>query len=154
MKFIIILLITLVSTMSHAQEISDKLIIDSDVMVIKNGLLTETFGIRIYDGSIAPFSKVGENFPINGSYSFSTDEDNQDQITLEFHRSTESMASPESYIGTVQIRGYKLEPARKPLVRVFYEIANNKITIWAANEKQNGKLSLSMIKNKLGKSVH
>jgi molecular chaperone DnaK (HSP70) len=64
------------------------------------------------------------------------------------------MASAESYIGTVQIRGYKLEPARKPLVRVFYEIANNKITIWAANEKQNGKLSLSMIKNKLGKSVH
>src|SRR5690606_18934760 len=81
--------------------------------------------------------------PAMGSYSFSTDEDFQDQITLEFHRSSESMASPESFIGQVRIRGYKLEGAREPLVRLYYEIANQQIAIWATNEKDNGELALS-----------
>ena len=128
--------------------------IDANAPIGANETLTETFGIRIYDGSIAPFAKAGNGYPAMGSYSFSTDEDLQDQITLEFHRSSESMASPESFIGQVRIRGYKLEGAREPLVRLYYEIANAQIVIWATNEKDNGELSLSVIKNTEGQSVH
>ncbi|QQD24430.1 hypothetical protein GJQ55_08040 [Venatoribacter cucullus] len=132
----------------------NRIVIDANAPIGVNGVLTEAFGIRIYDGSIAPFARAGDSYPAMGSYSFSTDEDFQDQITLEFHRSSESMASPESFIGQVRIRGYKLEGAREPLVRLYYEIANQQIAIWATNEKDNGELALSVIKNTEGQSVH
>lgn len=132
----------------------NRIVIDPDAPIGTNGTLTETFGIRIYDGSIAPFARTGDAYPARGSYSFSTDEDLQDQITLEFHRSSEAMASLESFIGQVRIRGYKLEGAREPLVRLHYEIARGQIVIWATNEKGNGELSLAVIKNIEGQSVH
>ena len=131
-----------------------RIILDSDAPIGDGGVLTETFGIRIYDGTIAAFSKVGENYPARGSYTFTTDEDFQDQITLEFHRSSQSMANQESFLGIVRIRGYKLEKAREPLIRVHYELSDNQIAIWATNEKHGSELLLTVLKNIEGASVH
>lgn len=131
-----------------------RVIIDANAPIGAEGVLTQTFGIRIYDGTIAPFSKSGESYPTKGSYSFSTDEDLQDQITLEFHRSSEAMATSESVLGQLRIRGYKLEGAREPIVRVHYELSNDQIVVWVTNEKNNGELSVSIVKNSEGSSVH
>ena len=136
------------------ETVTDQLVIDSDAPIGTNGVLTETFGIRIYDGTIAPFTRAGEPYPITGSYSFSTDEDLQDQITLEFHRGSGPMASAESFIAKVRIKGYMVEEAREPRVRVHYELSDNKISIWAENEKKNGKLTLSLTRNAEGENVH
>lgn len=144
----------LLSALKKKGSSEGRIVIDANAPIGANGTLTETFGIRICDGSIAPFARAGDGYPAMGSYSFSIDEDFQDQITLDFHRSSESMASPESFIGQVRIRGYKLEGAREPLVRLHYQIANHKIVIWATNEKDNGELSLSVIKNIEEQSVH
>lgn len=78
----------------------------------------------------------------------------QDQITLEFHRSSETMATSESFLGQLRIRGYKLEGAREPIVRVHYELSNDQIVVWVTNEKNNGELSVSIVKNSEGSSVH
>ncbi len=131
-----------------------RVIIDANAPIGAQGVLNQTFGIRIYDGTIAPFSKSGESYPTKGSYSFSTDEDLQDQITLEFHRSSETMATSESFLGQLRIRGYKLEGAREPIVRVHYELSNDQIVVWVTNEKNNGELSVSIVKNSEGSSVH
>ena len=144
----------LFSKIKNKAPLDSRVIIDSNAPIGADGVLTQTFGIRIYDGTIAPFSKVGEGYPSKGSYSFSTDEDLQNQITLEFHRSSEAKATFESLIGQLRIRGYKLEEAREPLVRVHYEISNNQIVIWVTNEKNNGELSVSIVKNNEGSSVH
>jgi len=133
---------------------NNRLVIDSNAQISSDGVLTQTFGIRIYDGSIAPFSLQGESYPVQGSYSFSTDEDMQDQITLEFHRSSGTMATNESLIGQLRIRGYKLEEAREPLVRVHYELSDNQIAVWVTNEKDNGEILVSIVKNSEGSSVH
>ena len=133
---------------------NNRVVIDTDAPISADGVLTQTFGIRVYDGSIAPFSKQGESYPVTGSYSFSTDEDMQDQITLEFHRSSQTMATDESLICQLRIRGYSLEEANEPLVRVHYELSDNKIEVWVTNEKNNSELSISMIKNSDGSSVH
>ena len=132
----------------------NRIIIDPNAAISSEGFLTQTFGIRIYDGSIAPFSKQGECYPVLGSYSFSTDEDMQDQITLEFHRSSEFVATSESLIGQLRIRGYMLEKAREPLVRVHYELSDDQIAVWVTNEKNNGDLSISLVKNSEGSNVH
>ncbi|NQZ31331.1 MAG: Hsp70 family protein [Oceanospirillaceae bacterium] len=113
----------------------------------KNGILQKTFGLRINDDSIAPFSKVGESYPAKGSYTFSTSEDNQDHITLEFHCSSENFASKDSFVGAVRISGYRLEAAKEPMIRIHYEISSNKIIVWATNEKVNGHVSLAIIDN-------
>jgi len=131
-----------------------RVIIDSNAPIGSGGVLSQTFGIRIFDGTIAPFSKSGESYPTKGSYSFSTDEDLQDQITLEFHRSSEVMATSESLLGQLRIRGYKLEAAREPMIRVHYELSNDQIAIWVTNEKNNGELSISIVKNIAGSNVH
>lgn len=142
------------SKLKFSRSEEDRLIIDSVADISDGGMLTEAFGIRVYDGSIAPFSQLGESYPASGSYSFSTNEDMQDQITIEFHKSSELIATENSYIGTIRLRGYKLEAAGEPMVRVHYELSNNQISIWARNEKKNGKVILALIKNKVGESVH
>ena len=127
----------------------DRLIIDSDAFISKEGKLTESFGIRIFDGSIAPFSRRGDRYPAIGKYSFSTDSDEQDEILLEFHRCASGKTSESSFVGVVAIKGYKLEAAREPLILLHYELANNQIVVWATNEKNNGELTLSFIKKQL-----
>jgi len=128
----------------------DKIILDADAPIENEGCLTESFGIKIYDGSIAPFAKKGEKYPTYGSYTFSTTEDFQDQITLEFHRSSESKASADSYLGTIRISGFELGKAEEPMVRVYFSIADGKILVWATNEKEKSKLSFTMLKNSEG----
>jgi len=132
----------------------EKIVLDAEARIESSGVLTESFGIRIYDGSIAPFAKKGEIYPASGSYTFSTTADYQDQITLEFHRGSESIASKESFLGTVRITGYKLRKAEEPLVRMHYSISDGKITLWATNEKENNKLSVTMLKNADGNILH
>jgi molecular chaperone DnaK (HSP70) len=125
----------------------EKIILDAEAWIESSGVLTESFGIRIYDGSIAPFAKKGEIYPASGSYTFTTTADYQDQITLEFHRSPKSKASKDSYLGTVRITGYKLRKAEEPMVRVHYSISDGKIILWATNEKENKELNVTMLKN-------
>ena len=144
----------LLSKFKKSEVIVNRLIIDSNADIENNGKLTESFGIRIFDGTIAPFSKEGDDYPASGSYSFSTDEDEQDQITLEFHRSATVLASEESFIAKVRIRGYELEAAREPVIRIHYEISNGEISIWAFDEKNSQNILLSVVKNTEGESVH
>ena len=132
----------------------DKIILVSNEHIGNDRLLNKTFGIRIYDSSIAPFAKQGDQYPLEGSYTFSTTTDFQDQITLEFHWSYESKATHESYLGTLRIQGYKLEKAEGPMVRVHYLIDDNQIAIWATNDKNNSKLSFELLKNAEGEVVH
>jgi molecular chaperone DnaK (HSP70) len=135
--------------------IHDKLVLDSDACIGSEGILTQSFGIRISDGSIAPFSRKGEPYPNRGSYTFSTDEDFQDQITLEFHRSTHLMATADSLVGQVMIVGYKPEKAGVPLLRVYYELSDNQIVIWVTDERSSkNNLSLLCVKSDEVLNVH
>lgn len=78
----------------------------------------------------------------------------QNQMTLECHRSSETMATSESFIAQLRIRGYKLEELREPSIRVHYELANDRIAVWVTNEKNNGELLVSIGRNSEGASVH
>lgn len=144
----------LLSKFKNREFVDNRIVLDSMAHIEKDGILTESFGIRIYDGIIAPFSRAGDNYPSKGSYTFSTSEDFQDQIILEFHRSSQSVANQESYLATVRIRGYKLEKAKEPQIRVHYELSNGQVSIWATNEKRGSNLTLTLIKNAEGVSVH
>ncbi|MDD3814369.1 MAG: Hsp70 family protein [Desulfocapsaceae bacterium] len=132
----------------------NEIVLDADADIENEGLIKKSFGIRIYDGSIAPFVKIGDKYPNEGSYTFSTTEDRQEQITLEFHKSSQPVATSESYLGTLRIRGYKLCRAEEPLVRVHYRISDNRIVIWATNEAEETPVSFTLVKNKEGQIVH
>ena len=140
--------------LSESSPKQNRLVLDADARISCNGFLTQTFGIRIADGSIAPFSKIGDIYPARGSFTFSTAEDFQDQITVEFHRSAEPVASDASLLGAVRISGYELEKEKEPSVRVHFEVSDDQIVIWATNEKQKSDLTLRLIKNSECSTVH
>lgn len=129
-------------------------VLDGDAPIGENGLLNETFGIRIYDGTLAPFATRGDAYPREGSYTFSTNEDNQDQITLFFFRGTDTIAENCKYLGEVRLRGFGLGPAKEPLVRLYFKLADNMITLWAEDEKEKKVIQVSIVKDKDGVSIH
>ncbi len=93
-------------------------VLDDSASLNENGSLSESFGIRIYDGSLAPFAQRGASYPCQGSYTFSTNEDGQDQITLSFFRGTDNVAARCKFLGEVRLRGFKRGKAREPLGKV------------------------------------
>lgn len=144
----------LITKFTKSQKEGAELVLDANADIGAGGVLKELFGIKIFDGSIAAFANIDQSYPASGSYTFSTSEDFQKQITLEFHRSTNSTASNESFLGVVRIRGYKHEKAEMPLVRVHFELSKNQIRIWVTNEKNNGELKVTLLKNTEGSTVH
>jgi molecular chaperone DnaK (HSP70) len=129
-------------------------ILDNDAPIGKSGVLSETFGVRIHDGSLAPFAPQGEHYPFEGSFTFSTSQDNQDQITLCFFRGTDRAAVNCKFLGEVRLRGFNLLPAQQPLVRLYFRLADNKIALWAYDEKDGNQIQISIVRNREGVSIH
>ena len=129
-------------------------ILDADASIHKDGKLMETFGIRIYDGSVWPLASIGDSYPSVGSYTFSTTEDNQDQITLFFYRGKDRMAGNCIFLGECRMRGFKLSPANEPLVRLHFKIEENKIELWAEDEKDRNDISITIVKRLDGGTIH
>jgi len=129
-------------------------VLDPNAPIHKDGVLTENFGIKIYDGSLAPFAPIGESYPCVKSFTFSTNEDNQDQITLFFFRGKDNLAKNCSFLGECRLHGFKPGPAEEPLVRLHFRLDDNKIELWAEDEKDNNKISITIIKNAHGISIH
>ena len=129
------------------------IVLDADAPIHKDGVLTENFGIKIYDGSVARFASLGESYPCANSFTFSTDEDNQDQITLFFYRGIENLAQNCSFLGECRLRGFDLAPAEEPLVRLHFRLDNNKIELWAEDEIGSNEISITVVRNADGTSV-
>ena len=129
-------------------------VLDENAHIQQDGVLTENFGIRIYDGSVAPFAKIGETYPCVNSFTFSTSEDNQDQITLSFFRGIDNQAENCNFLGECRLRGFELGPAEEPLVRLHFRLGDDKIELWAEDENGDNKISISIVKNADGISIH
>ena len=86
---------------------SQKHVLYQSELLASSGRTTAVLGIKINDGSIAPFVKEGVSYPCSGSFSFSTYADNQDQIKIEFHYGPEGPATADTYLKTIQITGFK-----------------------------------------------
>jgi molecular chaperone DnaK (HSP70) len=102
--------------------------------VAQDGVLAENIGISIYEGGFAPLLHRGDSHPAEASFTFSTTEDNQEQITLHFYRGHTEHAAQNTFLGDVRITGYPLARAQEPLVRVFIRAADGNISVGAINE--------------------
>ena len=129
-------------------------VLDENAPIQQDGVLTQNFGIRIYDGSVAPFAKIGEAYPCSKSLTFSTSEDNQDQITLFFFRGVDSQAQNCNFLGECRLRGFEPGPAKEPLVRLHFRLGDDKIELWAEDENNNNEIYISIVKNADGISIH
>ena len=102
--------------------------------VAQDGALAENIGISIYQGDFAPLLHRGDSHPAEASFTFSTTEDDQEQITLHFYRGHTEQAAQNTFLGDVRITGYPLARAQEPLVRVFIRAADGNISVGAINE--------------------
>lgn len=127
--------------------------LDANAPIQKEGFLTENFGIQIYDGSVAPFAKIGNAYPFEGSCTFTTTEDNQCSIKLSFYRGTDQLAQNCRFLGLYQLSGFKLAPAEEPLIRLFFRLKDNKIELWAMDENGRNDILITLIKNSNGELV-
>ena len=126
---------------------SQKRVLYQSELLAGSGRTTAVFGIKIHNGSIAPFVKEGASYPCCGSFSFSTYADNQDQIKIEFHYGPEGPATADTYLKTIQITGFKERIAKQAFVLVHYEIADSKISVWASDRNNNLPLKIEVLED-------
>jgi molecular chaperone DnaK (HSP70) len=127
------------------KNLSDKIVILDSPALQSEGEVAGVFGIRIYNNEIAPFVNKGSEYPCSGAFTFSTMHDGQDQIKVEFHFSKSGVASAESHLKTFEISGFKERKANVAMVRVYFELNDSKISVWASDEVGNRPLSLKEI---------
>lgn len=124
------------------KNLSDKIVILDSPALHSAGKVAGVFGIRIYNNEIAPFANKGSEYPCSGAFTFSTMHDGQDQIKVEFHFGMSSVASADSHLKTFEISGFKERKANDAVVRVYFELNDSKISVWASDEVGNMPLYL------------
>ena len=126
----------------NEKSLSNKVVLLDSPTIEYEGAVTGVFGIKIYTNEIAPFINKGIKYPCSGAFPFSTMHDGQDQITIEFHFSHDGTASEKSLLKNIEITGFSERKANEAMVRVYFEMTDWKLTIWASDENNNLQLKI------------
>jgi molecular chaperone DnaK (HSP70) len=126
----------------HSKNFSEKIVIFDSPSLESEGKIAGVFGIKIYNNEIAPFANKNDKYPCSGAFTFSIMHDGQNQIKVEFHFAPDGIASEESFLKNIEISGFKERKANEASVRVYFELSDMKITIWASDEVGNMPLEL------------
>lgn len=108
-----------------------ELTIEMNSSITEDMLVVENLGMSLYDGSIAPLIDIHSIAPIQRSYTFSTTEDNQDQIKIKLYRGKDLCIYSSYYLGEYQVVGIPELPATSASVLITFKIENNEISILA-----------------------
>ncbi len=121
-------------------------VLDDQAAINLNGAVSENIGILIYDGSLAPLIQRGEPYPCIKSFTFSTYVDNQSAIELRFFRGNQPAAADNKCLGRLEMRGFRLMPAKQPLVRLFIRACENRIEAWAEDAVDGFRINITVDK--------
>jgi molecular chaperone DnaK (HSP70) len=118
---------------------------ENSAAVAHDGSLGESIGISIVEGDFAPLLNRGASQPAEESFTVSTSEDNQEQITLHFYRGNANRSGDNAFLGDVRITGYPLAQAQEPLVRVFVRAADGRVSVAAVNERTGAPVQVTRV---------
>jgi len=121
-------------------------ILDDQAPINLDRAVSENIGILVYDGSLAPLIKRGEPYPCTKSYTFSTYADNQKAIELRFYRGNHSNPAENTFLGKMEMKGFRLMPARQPIVRLYLRACENRIEAWAVDEVDGYRININLEK--------
>jgi len=122
--------------------------------ISESGSLRESIGIGIHEGGFAKLLERGSEQPAETSFTFSTSEDNQDQITLRFYRGNSPEVANNTFLGEGRITGYPIAPAEEPLVRVFVRAAEGNLSLAALDDLSGKPVQLTKTKDARARTLH
>jgi len=122
-----------------------EVILEENSSIAVSANLTENIGIEIFGGAFAPIIEKGSPVPSIISKTFSTAEDNQDQLTIAVFRGLSKMAKENTSLGKFKITGFNPEKRGMPAIQVTFGVSKKKIWIEAKDLHTNRKLKLEKL---------
>ncbi|HEX6591832.1 MAG TPA: Hsp70 family protein [Moraxellaceae bacterium] len=111
--------------------------------VMSEGVLQEAVGIETLGGVVAPILQKGCKLPCSQRKTFSTAEDNQDQITLAVFRGNSVYSREARSLGIFRIGGISPMPRGKTTIQVEFVADKNGISLSATDGNGKSRLVLT-----------
>ena len=94
-------------------------------------VLVQDVGIRVHLNEFQPLLHKGSPIPCSATYTFSTSEDNQDQIKLYFYRGIGRALTGLRFLGGYQIAGIRPAGGGEPNVELTVAVSADGIALSA-----------------------
>ncbi len=144
MRYVVCLLTLLAVGVSHGTEVSMK-VPDTSSISGKSGTMRESVGIETLGGVFTPLLQKGCRIPCVLTQTFSTAEDNQDQIVLHLYRGNSKMTSGATYLGDFQISGISPMPRGIPKISVSLTVDGGGLSLSASDGVEKSRLSVGRV---------
>lgn len=127
----------------------DFVVLEADSPAISTSRsLAESVGVEVSGGAFAPLLKRDARLPSEEAFNFTTYEDNQREITVQFYRGNAEQIRDNTFIAKVVITGFAAGAKRgEPQVRVTVKAADGKLSIAAIDGKTRDSLKPAAMKD-------
>lgn len=129
----------------QAQSREPLVIGDSTPMVGASRTTTEALGIETSGGVFRPLIKPGTPVPCSFAQVFTTDADDQSQITIVPFRGTSRVAASNHALGRFQIVDIPPAPGGTPMIDVTFTITERQILLSARDLKRQADLQIQRV---------
>ena len=113
--------------------------------ISQDGTLREPIGIETLGGVLTPLLAKGCKLPCAVSETFSTAEDDQDQILIHLFRGRAALSKSARSLGTFEISGIAPMARGEPRILVEFKADQGGITLKAADRHGESRLSLTRV---------
>jgi len=114
-------------------------------LTLQGSTLQQSIGIETLGGVFTPLLERGCQLPCTSSQTFSTAQDDQDQITLAMYQGEAKLTRDAHSLGKFRISGLAPQAKGEPLIRVEFRADSKGVSIAAADERGTSALVLSRV---------
>lgn len=108
----------------------------ADILLIDVAPLT--LGIETVGGVMTPIISKGTHTPAKKSQTFTTYQDNQEQVTIKVYEGERAMTKDNHELGTFDLAGIQKAPRGVPQIQVSFDLDENNILHVSAEDTNSG----------------
>ena len=138
-------LLLLVFLLTSCSKLNAEFVVEKDSPIAKGESLSENIGIETLGGVLTPILESGCSLPCELSQTFSTAEDNQDQITITLIRGLSKMAKDGVNLGKYKILGIAPAQRGEPQIKVIFGASNGRIWLSASDVNLRSKIQIAKV---------
>ncbi|SHO55539.1 Hsp70 family protein [Vibrio quintilis] len=128
-RYLILLMGFIFSCAVHAGGI----IVEPDSPVAQGPALTEDIGIEMQGGELNPVLFMGCEIPCRHIQTFSTADDDQEEITIHMFRGRSKYVKDDVDLGSYKLSGIYPQKKGKALIQILFGVSDGRIWIMASD---------------------
>ncbi|CAM3842687.1 Chaperone protein DnaK [Vibrio aerogenes CECT 7868] len=128
-RYLILLMIYFFSCAAYAAGI----IVEPDSPVAQGQTLSEDIGIGMHSGEMNPILFMGCELPCRQVQTFSTADDDQEEIIIQLFRGRSKYVKDDTGLGTYQLSGIYPQKKGKAQIQVLFGVSDGRIWLMASD---------------------